>query len=85
LVGLGRLVGVQALAVGLLQACGLREQPADLVPDGRVRLVHAQGLIPTHALEALPWNIHGAGTTVIGMAGIIGAPTIRIPALAADE
>ena len=46
------LLGVQTLPIGLLQACGLRQQLADLVPDHGVRLVHAQCLIPAHALEA---------------------------------
>ena len=41
LVGLGLRLGVQALSIGLLQAFGLRQQLADLVPHRSVRLIHA--------------------------------------------
>ena len=85
LVGLGLRLGVQALSIGLLQAFGLRQQPVDLVPDRGVRPIHAQRLIPTHTLEALPRNIHRSCTAVICIACVIGAPTIRIAALATDE
>jgi len=83
--GIGLLGGLQALPVGLLQACGLRQQLADFLPDHGVRLLHAQRLIPTHARKAMPRNIHRACAAVIGVACVMGAPTIRIPALATDE
>jgi hypothetical protein len=84
-VGLGLLLGMQALSVGLLQAFGLREQTTDFVPDRCVRLIHTQRLVPTHALEALPRNIHRSCAAVIRIAGVTGAPTIGIPALTTNE
>jgi hypothetical protein len=85
LVRIRLLLGVQALPVGLLQAFWLRQQPADLVPDRGVRLVHTQSFIPTYALKTVPRNIHGACAAVIRMACGIGASTIRIPALVTNE
>jgi hypothetical protein len=76
---------VQALLVFLLHSFRVLKQSADFLPDGRVRLVHAHLLVPAHPLKALPRDIHRAGTAVIGIARIIGAPTISIPTFGTDE
>lgn len=84
-VGIGRLYGGQALPVSLLQACRLRQQLADFMSDCGLRLVHTQRLRPAHALAALPRHGQRACAALLRMACIIGAPAIRVPALATDE
>src|SRR6266536_1517038 len=73
------LLRLQALSVFLLQSSWVFKQSADLLPDRSIRLVHAQLLVPTHPLEALPRNIHRSCTTVIRITLIVGASTISIP------
>src|SRR2546421_10913211 len=82
---LGLLLGLQALPVFLLQSFWVFKQATDFLPDCRIRLIHAQFLVPTHALEALPRKIHRSCTAVIGIACIISASTISIPASGTHE
>jgi hypothetical protein len=67
------------------QSLWVLKQSTDLLPDRNISLVHAYLLVPTHALEALSWDIHGSPTAIIRIALIVGSTTISIPTLRTDE
>src|SRR2546421_12778884 len=82
---IGRPLGLQTLSVFLLQSFWVLKQSADLLLDRSISLVHAQLLVPTYALEALTWNIHGSPAAIIRITLIVGATTISIATLRTEK
>jgi hypothetical protein len=78
------LRGMQALAILLLQPLRLLQQPADLLPDGLIELIHPDLLVPTQPRAARAGDIRTAAA-IVGVAGIVGAATVGVSALSADE
>jgi hypothetical protein len=76
--------GLQALAILLVQPLRLFQEPTDFLPHGLIEAIHPDLLVPTQPCAPRAGDIRTTAA-IVGVAGVVGASTVGVPTLCADE